>query len=160
MRDERWCTYFCQSFFCQALCFWHGKQTKATLHISISSRRAQISPIRNEHNRARCPLIFSSAEVAGVLQGILRSSGRCLRKHSVSQKKSGQALVTKGCLSAGIAFNALDNPAMKEALLHFGVKLLILIPSLIVILIPSATHLANYIDMTLHHFDLSSCRKR
>ena len=50
---------------------------------------------------------------------------------------AGQALVTKGCLAAGIALNALDNPVMEEALLHFGVRL------------PSATHLANYIPFIL-----------
>ena len=83
--------------FCQAVCVWHGGQTKAALNISISSRRSQISSIRNEHNRARCPLILSSAEeVADVLQGILCSSGRRLRKHSVSHMNLGAGVGDQG----------------------------------------------------------------
>ena len=50
----------------------------------------------------------------------------------------GQVLLTKGCLAGGVALNALNNPATKEALLHFGVKL------------PSATHLANHIPFILN----------
>lgn len=49
----------------------------------------------------------------------------------------GQVMVTKGCLAGGIPLNALNNPVMKEALLHFGVKL------------PLATHLANHIPFIM-----------
>lgn len=48
-----------------------------------------------------------------------------------------QVLFTKGCLSAGVPLNALNNPAMKEALLHAGVKL------------PAATHLAKHIPFIM-----------
>ncbi|CAB1100668.1 unnamed protein product [Ectocarpus sp. CCAP 1310/34] len=48
-----------------------------------------------------------------------------------------QILFTKGCLSAGVPLNALNNPTMKDALHFAGVKL------------PSANHLANYIPVIL-----------
>ena len=82
---------FSQAFFVRFLFFWHDKQAKLhfLLHIFTSSRRAQNSPIRQEHNRARCPQLLSSAEVDGVLQRILIRSGRCLRKHSFPQRSCG-----------------------------------------------------------------------
>ncbi|CAB1104467.1 unnamed protein product [Ectocarpus sp. CCAP 1310/34] len=48
-----------------------------------------------------------------------------------------QILFTKGCLSAGVPLNALNNPTMKDALHYTGVKL------------PSANHLANHIPAIL-----------
>lgn len=54
-----------------------------------------------------------------------------------AKETSGHILITKGCLSSGVALHALDNPEMKAAFLHFGVKL------------PSSSHLGNYIPFIL-----------
>ena len=131
--------YFSHRLFCQVFVFLHDKQAKLhfPLHIFTSSRRAQNSPIRHEHNRARCPQLLSSAEVDGVLQRILIRSGRRLRKHSFSQRSCGAGAGDQGVPRSWHSTQCPRQPRYEGSTSPLRMTL------------PSATHLANYIPFIL-----------
>ena len=140
----------CLLLICRISCFCFLARPRDDSHKLINSKKSKVvdehaSPTKQEHmntwTRVRAPAVTNCPHLQrslSIFKDFSTAAGGVYASTLSPNEDMGQVLLTKGCFAGGVALNALNDPAIIGALLHFGVKL------------PSATHLANHIPLILN----------